>query len=124
MSSPKDLPLTLLLQAERPLTSKGHSSQRGNCACWWIAPSHCTGKPAFAILKQRFGDRYVYAGLGSTLILGPTIKTAKAGQPPVRAMDEEDMRGYRKLLALGHDNRDRLLAHREHVLLGSVAETD
>jgi 7,8-dihydropterin-6-yl-methyl-4-(beta-D-ribofuranosyl)aminobenzene 5'-phosphate synthase len=90
----------------------------------WIAPSHCTGEPAFAILKQRFGDRYVYAGLGSTLVLGATIKTAEAGQPPVRAMDEEDMRGYRKLLALGHDNPDRLLAHRQHVLHSSVAETD
>ncbi len=30
-----------------------------------IAPGHCTGEPAFAALKRRFGARYVYAGLGT-----------------------------------------------------------
>ena len=30
-----------------------------------IAPGHCTGEPAFAKLKQIFGDSYLYAGLGS-----------------------------------------------------------
>jgi 7,8-dihydropterin-6-yl-methyl-4-(beta-D-ribofuranosyl)aminobenzene 5'-phosphate synthase len=32
-----------------------------------IAPGHCTGEPAFAKLKQVFGDSYLYAGLGSTV---------------------------------------------------------
>jgi hypothetical protein len=35
----------------------------------YIAPGHCTGEPAFAALKKAFGDRYVYAGLGTTLTL-------------------------------------------------------
>ena len=30
-----------------------------------IAPGHCTGEPAFAVLKRLFGARYVYAGLGT-----------------------------------------------------------
>jgi 7,8-dihydropterin-6-yl-methyl-4-(beta-D-ribofuranosyl)aminobenzene 5'-phosphate synthase len=30
-----------------------------------IAPGHCTGEPAFAKLKQVFGESYLYAGLGS-----------------------------------------------------------
>ncbi len=30
-----------------------------------IAPGHCTGAPAFAKLKQVFGESYSYAGLGS-----------------------------------------------------------
>jgi len=30
-----------------------------------IAPGHCTGEPAFAKLKQAFGESYLYAGLGS-----------------------------------------------------------
>ena len=30
-----------------------------------IAPGHCTGEPAFAELRRRFGPRYVYAGLGT-----------------------------------------------------------
>jgi len=33
----------------------------------YIAPGHCTGEPAFAALKQAFGDKYVYAGLGRTV---------------------------------------------------------
>ena len=35
----------------------------------YIAPGHCTGEPAFAALKKAFGDRYLYAGLGTTLSL-------------------------------------------------------
>lgn len=34
-----------------------------------IAPGHCTGEPTFAALKQAFSDRYLYAGLGTTLPL-------------------------------------------------------
>ncbi|HZQ69796.1 MAG TPA: MBL fold metallo-hydrolase [Terriglobales bacterium] len=34
-----------------------------------IAPGHCTGEPAFTALKKAFGDRYRFAGLGSTLAL-------------------------------------------------------
>jgi 7,8-dihydropterin-6-yl-methyl-4-(beta-D-ribofuranosyl)aminobenzene 5'-phosphate synthase len=37
----------------------------------YIAPGHCTGEPAFAALKTAFGDRYLYAGLGTTLELLP-----------------------------------------------------
>ena len=33
----------------------------------FVAPGHCTGEPAFAALKKAFGDRYLYAGLGTTL---------------------------------------------------------
>src|SRR3954470_24160937 len=32
----------------------------------WVAPGHCTGEPMFAALKKAFGDRYLYAGLGTT----------------------------------------------------------
>lgn len=61
----------------------------------WIAPVHCTGEPAFAILKQAFGDRYIYAGLGTTVVLGSTVKSvAEAGQPTMYAMDDEDLRIY------------------------------
>ena len=35
----------------------------------YVAPGHCTGEPAFAALKKAFGDRYEYAGLGTTLEL-------------------------------------------------------
>src|ERR1700733_13155127 len=35
-----------------------------------IASGHRTGEPTFAALKQACGDRYLYAGLGTTLTLG------------------------------------------------------
>jgi 7,8-dihydropterin-6-yl-methyl-4-(beta-D-ribofuranosyl)aminobenzene 5'-phosphate synthase len=32
-----------------------------------VAPGHCTGEPAFAALKKAFGDRDLYAGLGTRI---------------------------------------------------------
>jgi 7,8-dihydropterin-6-yl-methyl-4-(beta-D-ribofuranosyl)aminobenzene 5'-phosphate synthase len=34
-----------------------------------IAVGHCTGEPAFAALQRAFGDRYIYAGLGTQIEL-------------------------------------------------------
>ena len=34
-----------------------------------VAPGHCTGEPALTALARAFGNRYVYAGLGTTLAL-------------------------------------------------------
>jgi hypothetical protein len=63
---------------------------------------HCTGEPAFAILKESFGDRYLYAGLGTTVLLGPKVTVkAEAGQPDKKAMDEEDIRSYREAMTQG-----------------------
>jgi 7,8-dihydropterin-6-yl-methyl-4-(beta-D-ribofuranosyl)aminobenzene 5'-phosphate synthase len=43
----------------------------GNLQTKWkvqrIAPGHCTGEPAFARLRKAYGERYVYAGLGTTV---------------------------------------------------------
>jgi len=38
----------------------------------YVAPGHCTGEPAFTALRQAFGDRYLYAGLGTTVELLPS----------------------------------------------------
>jgi 7,8-dihydropterin-6-yl-methyl-4-(beta-D-ribofuranosyl)aminobenzene 5'-phosphate synthase len=68
----------------------------------WIAPVHCTGEVAFAILKESFGDRYVYAGLGTTVEVGPKVTMkAEAGQPQMHAMDLEDVIDYR--VAMAHE---------------------
>ena len=32
----------------------------------YVAPGHCTGEPTFAALKNAFGDRNLFAGLGTT----------------------------------------------------------
>lgn len=34
-----------------------------------MAPAHCSGEPAFATFQRTFGDRYLYAGLGTTVEL-------------------------------------------------------
>jgi 7,8-dihydropterin-6-yl-methyl-4-(beta-D-ribofuranosyl)aminobenzene 5'-phosphate synthase len=74
-------------------------SLRDNLNVRFIAPVHCTGEPAFAILKESFGDRYIYAGLGTTVLLGPKVTVkAEAGQQNRQAMDADDLRGYREAM--------------------------
>jgi 7,8-dihydropterin-6-yl-methyl-4-(beta-D-ribofuranosyl)aminobenzene 5'-phosphate synthase len=34
-----------------------------------VAPGHCTGEVGFSVLSRMFGDRYLYAGLGSVIDL-------------------------------------------------------
>ena len=71
----------------------------------YIAPVHCTGEAAFGILKQAFAERYIYAGLGSTIMLGAQVAArAEAGQPRMQAMDAEDLRGFNLLMAQSDDN--------------------
>jgi 7,8-dihydropterin-6-yl-methyl-4-(beta-D-ribofuranosyl)aminobenzene 5'-phosphate synthase len=77
----------------------------------FIAPVHCTGEAAFAALKRAFGERYVYGGLGTTITLGPTVRTLAAnGQPGRQGMDEEDLRSYRTLQSRIHDDAEQKLA--------------
>ena len=48
------------------------SSLHDMWAVEYVAPGHCTGEPTFAALKRAFGERYLYAGLGTTIALGAT----------------------------------------------------
>jgi len=77
----------------------------------WIAPTHCTGEPAFAILQKSFGDHYVYAGLGSTLVVGSKVMAYEDSGAPAfaRGMSDEERRMYRQL-ATGVDEERPLLA--------------
>ena len=89
----------------------------------FIAPVHCTGEAAFAVLKQIFGDYYVYAGLGTTLVLGPTVKTlAEADQPRMQAMDDDDLRSYRTLLAQSEDDQEQKSAQSDAKPHGLIAD--
>jgi len=40
----------------------------------FVAPGHCSGEPAFAALQKAFGDRYLFAGLGTSLALSTSQK--------------------------------------------------
>jgi 7,8-dihydropterin-6-yl-methyl-4-(beta-D-ribofuranosyl)aminobenzene 5'-phosphate synthase len=42
-----------------------------------LAPGHCTGEPAFDVLSRVFGDRYVYAGLGTIIDLNDPVSPAR-----------------------------------------------
>jgi 7,8-dihydropterin-6-yl-methyl-4-(beta-D-ribofuranosyl)aminobenzene 5'-phosphate synthase len=91
---------THLLPAAPEEISRIATSLRDDHKVAWIAPVHCTGEPAFAILKENFGERYLYAGLGTTLSLGATVQAmAEDGQPVRYTMDEEDLESYRSSLA-------------------------
>ena len=68
----------------------------------YIVPAHCTGEPAFVVLKEVFGDKDVYAGLGATVVAGREVTAeAEIGQPVKFAMDTDDYRSYRAALAGG-----------------------
>jgi 7,8-dihydropterin-6-yl-methyl-4-(beta-D-ribofuranosyl)aminobenzene 5'-phosphate synthase len=62
-----------------------------------VAPGHCTGEPTFAALKQAFGNRYIYAGVGASLPLGSSMGgSERRGEGPP-AIEEDDLTSYRKL---------------------------
>jgi 7,8-dihydropterin-6-yl-methyl-4-(beta-D-ribofuranosyl)aminobenzene 5'-phosphate synthase len=98
---------THLLPATPDEISRIATALRDEWQVRWIAPVHCTGEPAFAILKESFGDHYLYAGLGTTLELGPKVTMkAEAGQLQTYAMDLADRIDYR--VALAHRMLDAL----------------
>lgn len=108
-----DKPLHLLVGGTHLLPSSDEEITRIAMALhdtWkleWIAPGHCTGEPAFAILQKTFGEHYVYAGLGSTLVLGSTVTAmAEATSPQVQVMGDDDRRSYRDLLLRQADEGD------------------
>jgi 7,8-dihydropterin-6-yl-methyl-4-(beta-D-ribofuranosyl)aminobenzene 5'-phosphate synthase len=68
----------------------------------YIAPGHCTGEPTFAALQKTFGDHYLYAGLGTRLVLGANPRIA-SGRRGSGVLDESDLRAYRTLLARSDD---------------------
>ena len=64
-----------LVTAPDPVIEKVASSLKNNWKVDWIAPGHCTGEPALAAMKQAFGERYLYAGLGTVIEIGATPRT-------------------------------------------------
>ena len=87
-----------LVTAPDAVIAKTTSALRDTWKVDFIAPGHCSGEPTFAALQKVFGDRYVYAGVGATLNIGPTqgIETTRAHAP---GLGERDVRTYRSLLA-------------------------
>jgi 7,8-dihydropterin-6-yl-methyl-4-(beta-D-ribofuranosyl)aminobenzene 5'-phosphate synthase len=61
-----------LVTADDATIAKAVASLHDTWKADYVAPGHCTGEPGFAALRTAFGDRYLYAGLGSRLQLGAT----------------------------------------------------
>src|ERR1700689_5425389 len=59
-----------LVVAQDPAIEKVAAALHDTYKVDYIAPGHCTGEPTFTALQKVFGDRYLYAGLGSTLRVG------------------------------------------------------
>jgi 7,8-dihydropterin-6-yl-methyl-4-(beta-D-ribofuranosyl)aminobenzene 5'-phosphate synthase len=90
---------THLLSATDEEITRVATALRDTWKVEWIAPAHCTGEPAFAILQKSFGDRYLYMGLGSTLVVGPKVMAYDdSGAPTVAGtMNDEERHMYREL---------------------------
>ncbi len=70
----------------------------------YVAPSHCTGEPAFTALKQAFGDHYLYAGLGASISLGANPLAVSRTYPRRPVMDKDDIAAYQRLLKQSDEN--------------------
>jgi 7,8-dihydropterin-6-yl-methyl-4-(beta-D-ribofuranosyl)aminobenzene 5'-phosphate synthase len=91
-----------LVVAQDPVIEKVAHALHDTYKVDYIAPGHCTGEPTFTALQKVFGDRYLYAGLGTTLSMGANPRAASnEGGTPV--LDDGDSRSYRALLAQSDD---------------------
>src|SRR5579862_2003684 len=91
-----------LVAAQDPVIEKVANTLHDTYKVDFIAPGHCTGEPTFTALQKAFGDRYLYAGLGTTLSMGinPRAASNQGGAP---VLDDGDSRSYRALLARSGD---------------------
>jgi len=79
----------------------------------YVAPGHCTGEPTFTALKKAFGDRYLYAGLGTALAIGATPRAiSRASQQATTGLEEDDVQSYRMLFATSVEDEPTLMAYR------------
>ena len=92
-----------LVAAQDTAIEKAATSLHDTYKVDYIAPGHCTGEPTFAAMKRIFGDRYLYAGLGTTLRVGavPRVESDRSA-----ALNEDDLRSYRMLFAASDDFKD------------------
>jgi 7,8-dihydropterin-6-yl-methyl-4-(beta-D-ribofuranosyl)aminobenzene 5'-phosphate synthase len=85
-----------LVVAPDDVVAKAVAAIKDNFKVENIAPGHCTGEPTFAALKHAFGDRYIYAGVGTRLPLGAGPDAdRRRGESP--ALEGGDLVTYRRL---------------------------
>jgi 7,8-dihydropterin-6-yl-methyl-4-(beta-D-ribofuranosyl)aminobenzene 5'-phosphate synthase len=74
----------------------------------FIAPGHCTGEATFKALLRAFGERNIYAGLGTRIAFGELPHASRMSA----RLDADDLLSYRKL-AREYDEEYLHVAHRE-----------
>jgi 7,8-dihydropterin-6-yl-methyl-4-(beta-D-ribofuranosyl)aminobenzene 5'-phosphate synthase len=94
-----------LVVAQDPVIEKVATSLHDTYHVDYIAPGHCTGEPTFAALQKAFGDRYLYAGLGTTLGVGANPR-AESDSRASSNLSKGDLRSYRALLAKNDDVKE------------------
>ena len=94
-----------LVVAQDPAIEKVASALHDTYKVAYIAPGHCTGEPTFAALQKAFGNRYLYAGLGTTVGVGANPR-AESDRTATHSLDESDLHIYRTLLAHSDDLND------------------
>ncbi|MEY4730020.1 MAG: hypothetical protein RL020_1178 [Pseudomonadota bacterium] len=99
-----------LVVAQDDVITKISTSLRDTWQVANIAPGHCTGEPTFSALRQAFGDRYWYAGLGSVLPLNIGVSSSGL-RGDAAALGAEELAAYQKFASLSHDVQDARLAH-------------
>ena len=70
----------------------------------FVAPSHCTGEPAFTAFKQTFGNHYIYAGLGTSIGLNANTQSIADISNKQLIMDVDELRTYRALMTKSDEN--------------------
>lgn len=94
-----------LVVAPDPAIEKAVIALHDTYKVGYIAPGHCTGEPTFAALQKAFGDRYLYAGLGTTLRVGANPR-ADTDARASSMLSDGDLQGYRTLLTQSDDLED------------------
>lgn len=100
-----------LLPATDEQTRRIASALRDTWRVAWMAPGHCTGEPAFEILQNTFGARYLYAGLGATITIGAQPMSSAGERAADTSFDLVDRQGYRELAGTGADLGETVHAH-------------
>lgn len=70
----------------------------------FVAPSHCTGEPAFTAFKKAFEDHYIYAGLGTSIGLNANTLSVTNISNRRLIMSVDELRTYRAHLSKSDEN--------------------
>jgi 7,8-dihydropterin-6-yl-methyl-4-(beta-D-ribofuranosyl)aminobenzene 5'-phosphate synthase len=86
-----------LVAAPDDVVARAVAAVKDNFKVENIAPGHCTGEPTFAALKRAFGDRYIYAGVGTRLPVGAGTDADRRRGESRPALEGSDLVTYRRL---------------------------